>query len=113
MLDLTKQYSTLFRKKGGRQLLRFAHDVTKSGKLRELSSFAVWELLHQLHLFPKSRYIRFREDKALALGASLLGGDFNASVERLFESRGLSARVSSNNWKLFYTTSRSETFGCL
>ena len=57
--DLTKQYSTLFEKKGMKKIFSFARDVYKSGKLREIISFAVWEMFHKLGLFPKKDYLVF------------------------------------------------------
>ena len=50
--ELTKQYASLFEKRV-RNPFAFVHDIFQYGKLRELSSFIVWEFLHQLRLFPK------------------------------------------------------------
>lgn len=112
-LDLTKQYSGLFRKKGGKLFLLFAQDVLKSGKLRELSSFVIWELLHQLRLFPKSRYVKFSGSAALSLNTESLSSDsFHADVIRSFESHGLRATRCTRNWKLLCSDSRNEVFGC-
>jgi hypothetical protein len=114
MLDLTKQYSALFRKQGGKQFFLFARDVFKSGKLRELSSFILWELLHQLRLFPKSQYIRFQQGQHLALDNEAVSSDeFHARVVGFFASRGLNARRCSHTWKLLFMNRKKEIFGCV
>lgn len=111
-LDLTKQYSQLFQSWGGRQFLTFARDVLKSGKLRELSSFLMWELRHQLRLFPRSQYIKFAQRGVLSLGNEPLSSEqFQTRVVEFFESRGLRASRCPNTWKLLFTDRRKEIFG--
>ena len=115
-LDLTKEYSTMFGKSGGRQWLRFARDVIETGKLRELASFVVWEAMHKLQIYPRSRYIRFAQAHAgpISLDKDVLSSrEFDAQVVRYFDTRGLAARRSSIAWKLLARNSNDEVFGCL
>jgi hypothetical protein len=112
MLDLTKQYSALFRKQGGKRLFLFAHDVFKSGKLREFTSFIVWELLHQLRLFPNRQYIQFKHPDALSLNNEIVTGDqFQAKVTAFFESRGVNVSRCPQTWKLLFVDGRNQVFG--
>lgn len=111
--DLTKQYSTLFEKKGMKRLFSFVQDVYRSGKSREIVSFAVWEILHKLRLFPKKDYLVFDKREAIKLnGKNLLGSEFDATVTQFFASSGLHAAKCELNWKLLYSHN-GEIFGCL
>ena len=111
--DLTKKYSTLFEKKGMKRIFSFVQDVYRFGKLREISSFAVWEILHKLGLFPKKDYLVFEKREAIKLnGKSLLGAEFNAKTTQFFASNGLQAVKSELNWKILYFH-KDQIFGCL
>ncbi|HET9493460.1 MAG TPA: exo-alpha-sialidase [Chloroflexia bacterium] len=113
-LDLARQYSGLFRRRGARRFFRFAHDVVQSGKVRELTSFVIWEMLHQLRWYPQSRYIRFTGSSPISLDRQAPGSPgFDAEVAANFEGRGLVARRCANNWKLLTTNDRNEICGCL
>ena len=101
--DLTKQYSTLFEKKGIKRIFSFAQDVYKSGKSREIVSFAVWEILHKLGLFPKKDYLVFDKHEAIKLNSKIpLNLEFDARTSQFFASNGLQAEKSELNWKLLY-----------
>jgi hypothetical protein len=102
--DLTKQYSTLFEKKGMKRIFSFAQDVYKSGKLREIISFAVWEMFHKLGLFPKKDYLVFDKREAIKLStkASIESPEFDAETTQFFASNRLHAIKSELNWKLLY-----------
>lgn len=111
---LTKRYSSIFEKKGVKNLFSFVHDVYKSGKFRELVSFIVWELFHTLRLFPKNKYLKFNNSEALTLeNESLNGLDFSNKINHLFRSRELNATRSYHNWKLLFINNNGEIFGCL
>jgi len=111
--DLTKQYSTLFEKKGVKKLFSFAQDVYKSGKLREIISFAVWEVFHRFGLFPKKDYLLFDNGEAINLdNTGLAGQEFDAKITQFFKSRELGAVRCELNWKLYYID-KGEVFGCL
>jgi hypothetical protein len=111
--DLTKQYSTLFEKKGIKRIFSFAQDVYKSGKLREIISFIIWEIFHQLSLFPKKEYLIFDKREAIKLEKeNLVKEEFDSKTVRYFEARDLCAEKCDLNWKLLYTH-HSDIFGCL
>jgi len=111
--DLTKQYSGLFEKKGMKRLFSFVQDVYRSGKLREIISFAVWEIFHKFGLFPKKDYLVFDKRKVIKLkNESLANSEFHAKTTRFFETRGLTAEKCDLNWKLLYI-SNEEILGCL
>lgn len=111
--DLTKKYSTLFEKKGMKRIFSFVQDVYQFGKLREITSFAVWEILHKFGLFPKKDYLVFDKREAIKLnGKSPLGTQFDAATTQFFASNGLRAVKSELNWKLLYFHN-GEIFGCL
>ena len=111
---LTERYSLLFEKKVGNPFL-FAHDVYKSGKLRELSSFVVWELFHRLRLFPKKQYLKFNSNEVISLDnlGRLKDTELNKKIDRLFSSRGLNVTKSDHNWKLLFINKNQDIFGCL
>jgi hypothetical protein len=112
--QLTKRYSRLFEKKGLRNPFSFVHDVYRSGKSRELLSFAVWELSHRLRLFPKKKYLKFSNAKALTLeNGGLEGSDFGGEIDRFFRSRGLSVTRSSHTWRRICLNTAGEILGCL
>lgn len=112
--DLTKRYSLPFERKGVKNPFSFIRDVYRYGKLTELVSFMVWELLHQLRLFPKRKYLKLNRGEVLTLeNARLNSLDFYQEVDRFFRSRGLSVTSSDHNWKLLFINKNGEIFGCL
>lgn len=111
--ELTGRYSSFFHNPL-KTPLALVRDIYQYGKLRELSSFVVWELRHRLGLFPKARYLQFDDRKPFRL----LGGasDPLASqpgLEEAFRARGLNVTRSTNNWKALFITPSGERFGCL
>ena len=111
--DLTKQYSTLFEKRGMKKFFSFVQDVYRSGKSREIVSFAVWEILHKLRLFPKRDYLVFSKREAIKLNSkSLLDPDLDATTAQFFANHGLNAVKCELNWKILYFHNQ-EIFGCL
>ena len=111
---LTTRYAQLFEKKGITNPFLFVHDVYKSGKLREISSFIVWELFHKLGLFPKQRYLTFNNSPALSLGKEKVNdAKFNDSVIHAFSDEGVTITKCEHNWKLLFINKNEEIFGCL
>jgi BNR/Asp-box repeat protein len=112
--DLTKQYSFLFEKKGGKQLISFVYDVYKSGKLREIFSFILWELFHRARLFSKNNYLKFNPGEAITLENTKISSfDFDEEIGCFLGKRELSATRSDHNWKLLYFGNPGEILGCL
>lgn len=111
---LTTRYARLFEKKGMANPLRFAYDVYEAGKLREISSFVVWELCHKLGLFPKQRYLTFNNRPAVSLeNERVNGAKFSDNVELAFNNTGVTITKCDHNWKLLYIDKNEEIFGCL
>jgi len=111
--DLTKQYSTLFEKKGMKRLFSFVQDVYKSGKSREIVSFIVWEIFYKFGLFPKRDYLVFNQREAIKLdGKNLVNSEFDATMTRFFAGRGIHSERCDLNWKILYFHN-GEIFGCL
>ena len=65
--DLTKRYNLLFKRQWFKNPFFFVRDLYRYGKLREFASFSVWEILHRFRLFPKTAYIVFNNQEAIAL----------------------------------------------
>lgn len=111
--ELTKRHASLFENKV-RNPFSFAHDIYQYGKFRELASFMVWELFHQLKLFPKKKYLKFNNSEALTLGTkSLNSPNFGEKIDRFFKSRALSIIRSDHNWKRLFIIDDKTSFGCL
>ena len=111
--DLTRQYSSLFGKRGVKKLYLFVQDVYRAGKLREIVSFAVWEIFHRLGLFPKRDYLTFSNRDAITLeNKSLTGSAFDEEMGHFLGSRGLKAIRPAHNWKLLVLNA-DEIYGCL
>ena len=101
--DLTKQYAGLFEKKGFKRIFALIRDIYRSGKLREMVSFAVWELQHLLHLFPKKSYIRLNTRDGLSLEPlDISAPDFDQKVNQLLGASGARAERCLHNWKLIF-----------
>lgn len=111
--DLTKRYSGLFESKGLVNPLLLARDIFRYRKTSELASFAVWELLHQLKLFPKSKYLPFNGQPMTLRDQSPRDPDLATSLERHFRSKGLSLAPVEHNWKVIFATSEREFYGCI
>jgi len=111
--ELTKRHAALFRNTL-RNPFAFARDVYQYGKLRELTSFVVWELFHKLGLFPASRYLRFDDTRPFALdGRTAPPLAEQPELEAVFKTRGLSLTRTAHNWKLLFLTPAGELFGCV
>jgi len=114
---ITKKYSHLAEKKGLDRAFHIALsffplliDVAKSGKLREISSFAIWEIRHKMGLFSQNTYITFEEHAPFILkeGDEISSYDFTAATkEDVFDI------TLTRNWKLFHKDSKNSIFGCL
>ena len=112
--DLTKRYALPAERKGIINPFSFLRDIYRHGKVRELASFMVWELTHRLGLYPANRYLKFEEDRVLALkGQPLNQTEFGDCIDRLFRSRDLRLVRCQHNWKLLSIAAKGEVFGCL
>lgn len=110
--ELTRRHSSLFQKRVTNPVT-FVSDIYRYGKFRELVSFVVWELLHQLRLFPKDRYLAFSTGEPLALTDKNLNAlDFDQQIQLFFRSKGLSAERLDQDWKLL-VISDGEIFGAI
>ncbi|MCH9814123.1 MAG: glycoside hydrolase, partial [Epsilonproteobacteria bacterium] len=114
---LTQKYKHLIEKEGLDRVLHMGLsafplliDVAKSGKLRELISFTIWELLHRVGLFRKKKYLQFTNGKPLIIAKEqeLSKLDLSKYIQEL-------PFVISNTvgWKLLYQNSQNNWFGCL
>lgn len=112
--DLTKQYASLFEGKGVKKIFMLARDIYRSGKLYEMISFAVWEMAHRLRIFPIKDYLLFKNRDAIALGKDeLSGAAFDQKVSQFFARRGLQAARCEHKWKLVFTHTNGDLYGCI
>ncbi len=114
---ITKKYSHLAEKKGLDKAFHLAlaffplvKDVIKSGKLREISSFAVWEARHKMGLFSKNAYIRFDEHMPFILKEDDALASYNFDENTKDEAFEIKL---TRNWKLFHRDSHNTIYGCL
>jgi hypothetical protein len=112
--DISKSYAFLFEKKGLGKLSQFVNEIYRSGKLREISSFAIWEVLHRLRLFPKSRYLKFNPGSWVELQnkEKSLESQFD-SLSNFFANQGFTLKQMDCNWKFLYPANNGEMFGCI
>jgi hypothetical protein len=112
--DLTKQYASLFERKDIRKVFTFFQDIYRSGKLREMTSFAVWEVMHRLGLFSKQDYLSFANHDAILLAEQDQSVEaLDQEVAQFFVARGLRADRSAQNWKLLFTAPDATLFGSI
>lgn len=112
---ITKKYSHLAEKKGlakawhlGIAFFPLVKDVIKSGKLREISSFAIWEGMHKAHLF--SSYVSFEEGEPFVLEK---GMDLeNLNFQTLTDTMPFKIEKVLN-WKVYHRDSKGVIYGCL
>src|SRR5512142_2548694 len=105
--DLTKRHVRLFETDGIRGGPAFFRDAYRSGKLRELASFVIWEALHRTNLFPRSKYLKFTESAPLMLTNELIAGDaFHEKISRFFTERGFSITRSAHDWRHLFINRR-------
>lgn len=110
---LTNRYNQFYEKIRLNASFSFIKDVYRSGKLRELTSFMIWEFLHRLKLFPKGRYLKFANSDMITLeNLKLDSQDFNKKITQLFKNCGLHILRSDHNWKLLYFNNEV-IYGCL
>lgn len=111
--ELTKRHAFMFRNTLASPLA-FARDIYQYGKLRELTSFVIWEVFHKLALFPKARYLRFDAVRPFALDPhSPLPLASQIGLEEPFRTRGLTITRSPHAWKALFITPAGEFLGCL
>jgi hypothetical protein len=110
--DLIKRYS--IDKIRGRNLFRFLGDVYRSGKTREVISFAIWEALHKLGWFPKSSYLKFNRGEVLALTEEeVRDPGFEKMLRKAFQAQGVEIAASPQVWKRIYMSAGNEMTGYL
>ena len=112
--DLTKRYSSFFETYRLKHPVSFVRDVYLCGKLREISSFIVWELLHRLRLFPTKSYLDFTDSKPLVLESdhSCESSGLSDRVSQAFMSLGVHTTSCDQNWKLIYLRTDGRFLGC-
>lgn len=112
--DLTERYSSFFETYRLTRPFTFARDVYLCGKLRELTSFIVWELLHRLRLFPAGSYLDFTDYKPLLLeySDSTESSDLDDRVRQTLTKLGLQATPCNQDWKMVYLRPDGGILGC-
>jgi hypothetical protein len=112
--ELTRRYAGLIQGKRVQNPFALAYDIYRYRKLSEFLSFAVWEVLHKLRLFPKARYVQLRNGATLTLDAERLDDpDVAMRLDHVMRARGLSISRSEHNWKVLVGNAEGERFGCL
>ena len=110
---LTQKYSHLVEKQGFDRILHIGlsffpllFDVARSGKIREIISFGIWEVRHTLGLFSKSQYIVFDDHKPYVIKEGDILGELDFSNSSFQIER-------TQNWKVSHRDSKKVIFGCL
>ena len=110
---LTQKYSHLVEKQGldrvlhiGLSFFPLLFDVARSGKIREIISFGIWEVRHTLGLFPKSQYIVFDDKEPYIIKEGDILGELDFSNSSFEIKR-------TQNWKVSHRDSKEIIFGCL
>lgn len=112
--ELTQRYSVLLERKGLKNPLLLIRDIYEYRKWSEVASFAVWEVLHRLRLFPNKRYLSFTDNKPLTLEThSLDDPDFDSTIDGHFKTRGLALTRAGHNWKVLFINDKQEYLGCI
>lgn len=110
---LTERHSGLFEKRI-KNPFRFLHDVYKTGKLREFSSFIVWEAMHRLGLFAKEHYVAFSATPALALDDQRMPStELDQRLIDQCRSFGVTAVPSKQAWKVLFIHKDGTHYGSL
>lgn len=110
--DLIKRYS--IDKLSGRNLFAFIRDVYGSGKSREFVSFAIWEALYKLGLFPKRGFIKFNDGDMLVLGKEgLHDPELSNRVGQVFKKWNLNVASAEHEWKRFFVDQNEYIYGYL
>jgi len=114
---ITKKYRHLAEKKGLDRLFHIALaffpltiDVLKSGKLREIISFAVWEAKYKLGLYRKKDFITFDAQTPFVINQGDVVADFDFSA--VTENAPYEIKLT-RNWKVLYRDSTDTIYGCL
>lgn len=83
-----------------RRSLALVRTAYRDQKLPELSSFAIWEALHRLHLYRTDRYVSFTDDGVLTLEDQDVTGLDRSAAGRFWEQQGLAVRPATSDWKV-------------
>ena len=114
---LTQKYAHLIEKKGldriihvGLSFFPLVIDVFRSGKLRELSSFAVWEMRYNLGLYKKSNYVKFDGTQPFILDA---GSDIFKLDFTFLDDKQYMIKESKYPWKVYFLANDGTFYGTL
>ena len=113
--ELTRQYSTVFETRRLPRPLRFARDVYASGKLRELSSFVIWELFHRFGIFSEASYLKFSPTEPFVLRTGILedGNSVWDALSRRVDGSTRHLDPSPHNWKLLFVDRHDGLIGSI
>ncbi len=91
---------------------KFLYDIFRTGKIREFTSFIIWEAFHQLRLFPKKQYLNFNDTEPIVLDkVNVKGNDFHNEVLQFFESREIKIHRNEKNWGRLLIAGNGELYG--
>jgi hypothetical protein len=112
--DLSIRYPSTFQVGHPGRWLSFLRDTYRAGKLQELTSFVVWELLHRSRLLPASTYLTFNAMQPLSLDdEDLADPGFDSKISALFSDPSISVQRMYLNWKQVFIDRDGTIFGCL
>lgn len=115
-MDVSSKYFTQFSLRNPYRikfLWAFLLDIQRVGKLRELFSFVLWEITHQLRFYQvRNKYIKFTDDACLSI-ADDLGCFASESIANSFlAEQGLQFQPVPVDWKYCVETDTGLLFGC-
>ena len=107
-MDISSRYYGLLSRNNSRLLSHLWHffiAVYRVGKIRELISFCLWEIKHQLHLYAIRQYLQFTPGKGLLLEELCPSVSFQATEGVCFEPLAI-------DWRYCLEDSRQVVWGC-
>jgi hypothetical protein len=115
-MDVSSKYFSLL-KRPDRYWVKYAWhflvDIYRVGKLRELCSFALWELYHQLRLYQfGNQYISFTSHSCYSMKSESTGLTSETGINSFLFEQGLQLMPVAIDWKYCTQTSDGVLWGC-
>ncbi|GAB2581783.1 WD40/YVTN/BNR-like repeat-containing protein [Spirosoma areae] len=115
-MDVSSKYFAQLSQPGPnwlKHVWRFLLDIHRVGKLRELISFVLWEVIHRLRFYQfGNQYVKFTNEASPLIRNEAVGLSANVITNAFLAEQGLCFRAVAIDWKFCVQTADGTLWGC-